>query len=932
MSGASEATLQELLEVNRSMADAIRGLASKGGGGSGGGGGGGGTSGLSTAGKALNDVAKGAGQMGAILGTGVNVALGTFKTALQIATAGFNAFKKVGDAVIQGQKQLAQTAIDGSGTIASFAEAMSGLPFGLGLIADAAAYGAKIQMKNLTTFQEMAKSGVNLGGSLTEVRSSAMAMGLSMDEFGQVMKAQTAQFGRMGGTAEEGAKNMINFNKSFVKGETGRELGNLGLTAVELNNAMGNFSEISGGISQEQLKDTKALSEQIKSYNEELTMTAEMTGKNREELEKEMKERAKQAARDLMLSQMTGEEKKKFLAAEQAAMRIGGKGAADALLSMTLGLPPMTKEARTFTAVNGQANKEIVKLNAATKDKSLSEAQFTKQIDDSTAKGRQATRDMVKSYGQTASALSFQSGAVADGMKDSMHQVANDTAAGIKSEEDGRKQVEKTRAGILKAEKEGTAGSANQAAMAAKYQGQVMEALYAALAELWPIVEELVMGFTNLLVAAMPLIKQGIGFIKNLYSDVIKPAFTALFGGMKIDDIIAPFKAFFKGLFGDGGADLKAVGTSVSGFLTKVRTFFSDMFGAIDFEGVGKKVRETFGKVFGALGKIATSLGKLFGGGGGGPDGAQVGSALERAFTTFLDIVGGIADIIGDIVEQFTQTSLFQTLKEMIDSFVRIFMGVVNIIKKIVAGPIGTWLVKALSAAGELFIAPFKLALDAIDFMVQLIDGFIDIFKGDSEKGWKTIGDATKRMLKGIIDWFLKIPKFIWEFFGGSWANVSKAISDLVDGFVDAVTGFFSKIFSFFSSSAKDKAEAKVKETPKEAQAAARPDAVKWAHDVFTRDKDMNQVPGEIKGDVQKLLNNPDKAWIEEVNKRTQTNSKPPEPKTAPPKTAEAPKPVPVAQTDLNNKDAIGLLKTIADYQYKTVNAVTALNGNLYRK
>jgi hypothetical protein len=932
MSGASEATLQELLEVNRSMADAIRGLASKGGGGSGGGGGGG-TSSLSTAGKALNDVAKGAGQLGAILGTGVNVALGTFKTALNIASAGFNAFKKVGDSVIQSQKQLAKTMEDGSGTIASFAESLSGLPFHMGLVADAVAHFARVQMKELTTFQEMSKAGVNLGGSLTEVRGSAMAMGLSMDEFGQVMKNNAANFARMGGTAEEGARNMINFNKSFVKGETGRELGNLGLTAVELNNAMGNFAEVSGGISQEQLKDTRALSAQIKSYNEELIMTAELTGKNREEMEKEMKERAKQAARDLMLSQMTGEEKKRFLAAEQAAMRIGGKGAADALLSMTLGLPPMTKEARTFTAVNAQANKEVVKLNQATKDKSLSEAQFTKQIDDSTAKGRQATRDMVKSYGQTANALSFQSGAVADSMKDSMHQVSNDIANGVTDNEKGRKQVEKTREGILKAEKEGTAGAANQAAMAAKYQGQVMEALYAALAELWPIVEELVMGFTHLLVAAMPLIKQGINFIKNLYSDVIKPAFMALFGGMNIEDILAPFKAFVKGLFGDNGGDLKTIGLTIQVFLTKVRTFFSDMFGAIDFEGVGKKVRETFNKVFGALGKIATSLGKLFGGGGGGPDGAQVGSALEKAFTVFLDIVGGIADIIGDIVEQFTQTPLFQTLKEMIDSLVRIFTGVVNIIKKIVAGPIGTWLVKALSAAGDLFIAPFKLAIDAIDFMVQLIDGFIDIFKGDSEKGWKTVGDATKRMLKSIIDWFLKIPKFLWEFFGGSWASVSKAITDLVDGFVDAVTGFFSKIFSFFSSSAKEKAEAKVaNSTPPTSTPSTPADPKKWAHDVYLDNSLMPKVPAEIKGDVQKLLNNPDKAWVEEVNRRTQANSKPPEPKTAPPKTAEAPKPAPVAQADLNNKDAIGLLKTIADYQYKTVNAVTALNGNLYRK
>jgi hypothetical protein len=930
MSGASEATLQELLEVNRSMADAIRGLASKGGGGSGGSSGGG-TSGLSTAGKALNDAAKGAGQMGAILGTGVNVALGTFKTALQIATAGFNAFKKVGDAVIQGQKQLAESAIEGSGGLSTFAEAMSGLPFKLGLIADAYAYQQKILEKNLHTYQELSSVGASFGGSLQEVRTAAMGVGLSMGEFSAMMKNNGPALIKLGFSAEDGAKKLVKFNTDLIKGEVGQGLLGLGYSLKEANDLLGGYATIVGGLNESQMKDQKRMEQSVASFASEMDLSAQLEGKSRQQKEEEMKKASANAAIQAKLATMTQDQKDKYQLALSNALRTGGQGAADALNSTLLGLPPMTKAAQMFTAVMPGANK-AVQENAKIVQDSSKASEAEGKIRENGAKGAVAAANDIKKLGKAADALSYAQGGNAD-LQSTINAgkklEAQQTNQGIKTEKDAIDQQKKL---IEEQEKrkKSEAGLAAQAEARAKFQANIMETLYAALAELWPIVEELVMGFTNLLVAAMPLIKQGIGFIKNLYSDVIKPAFTALFGGMKIDDIIAPFKAFFKGLFGDGGADLKAVGTSVSGFLTKVRTFFSDMFGAIDFEGVGKKVRETFGKVFGALGKIATSLGKLFG--GSGSDGAQVGSALEKAFTIFLDIVGGIADIIGDIVEQFTQTSLFQTLKEMIDSFVGIFMGVLNIIKKIVAGPIGTWLVKALSAAGELFIAPFKLALDAIDFMVQLIDGFIDIFKGDSEKGWKTIGDATKRMLKGIIDWFLKIPKFLWEFFGGSWASVSKAISDLVDGFVDAVTGFFSKIFSFFSSSAKDKAEAKVKETPKEAQAAARPDAVKWAHDVFTKNKDMNQVPGEIKGDVQKLLNTPDKAWIEEVNNRTQTNSKPPEPKTAPPKTAEEPKPVPVAQTDLNNKDAIGLLKTIADYQYKTVNAVTALNGNLYRK
>jgi hypothetical protein len=933
MSGASEATLQELLEVNKSMANAIRGLASKSGGGAGGSGGGG-TAATGTAGKAMNDLAKGASQVGAVLGTTVNVALGAFGVALNIATAGFNAFKKVGDQVIASQRQLANEAIDGASNLASFADSLKNLPFGLGLVAEAVAYQQKVTLKNLTTFQDLSKSGVNLGGSLTTVRESAKGMGLSMDEFANVMKANAGQFGRIGGTAEEGAKNMINFNKSFVKGETGRELGNLGLTAVELNNALGNYSEISGGISEAQLKDQKSLEASIKNYNEQLLMTAELTGKNREEMEKEMKERAKNAARDLMLSKMSAEEKKKYLAAEQAALAIGGKGAADALLSVSLGLPPMTKEARTFAAVNGKANQEVMKLNAATKDRTLSDKQFSDQLDKSTARGQKATADMVKGYGQTANALAFSSGAVADTIKDSMHQTATANSQGLKSEKDYEDRVKKTREGILKAEKEGTAGAANQANMAAKYQGEIMESIYAALAELWPIVLDVVKGFTSLVIAGIPLIKKLVGFIGNLYTDVLKPAFMALFGGIDIDDIVAPFKKLFAGLFGEDGADLKGVGNAVSGFLGSVRSFFGDLFGAIDFEGVGKTIRDTFGRVFGALGKIGSALGKLFGG-TGGAGGAEVGSGLQKAFTALMNIIGGIADIIGAIVDDLTQTPLFETFKEVIDSVVRVFSGLVNIIKKIVAGPIGIWLVKSLSAAADLFITPFKLAIDAIDFVVTLIDGVIDIFTGDSEAGWAKVTDSTKRFLKAIVDYFLRIPKFLVEFFGGSWDKVKTAISDFVDGFIDAVKNFIGGFLSFFKSkSDEQKSEGAKVETGSKPTATSTPDPNirNWAYSVYTGKAKEDQIPANIKGQVLALRDKPEQSWIDEVNKRQKENNAPKTETKTETKMVEPQKPAATPAIDLNNKDAVSVLKAIADYQRRTVDAVNNLNGNLYKR
>lgn len=919
MSGASEATLQDLLAVNKDMAAAIKGLAAKtpagaSQGGAGGGGGGYDPKGPGIFSKALN----GAGSM----------LTGTFSAAAGLASTAFTQIANTGKAVWAGQQQLAQTAIDGSGKLSSFADAMSGLPGILGMIAKAAAYGAKQQEANLKLFQDVSQSGALFGGSLTQTKATAVSLGMSFQEFGQMMKDNVGTFHKLGGTAQDGADRLVKFNKGFLNGETGRMVMNLGYNTQEAANLMGNYAETMGGISQAQMNDQKGMEASVKAFAEELTLSAALEGISRQEKEKQMKEQAANAARELLLSKMTAEEKQRYIEAENRAGLIGGKAAKDALLSATLGLPPMTKEAQVFTAMQSKASKEVLKLGEIAKDGSLSEAERQKRMDATTASGQKAMADTTAKLGKTGVALAFQQGAVADQAKASLKAQADANNKGLKSEEDYQKNIEKTRQQIQEAEKKGDAGATQQAANRAKYQGQLMDRLNAALARLFPIVVKVVEAFVQLFTF-------GVTFAEK----VLIPAFKDLFGNISVKDITQPFVDFFDGLFGTSGGDLdfNSIKEGIVNFIAPIRDFVGDIVKSINFKEVGKTIRETFIGIKNFVMGMWESFSIAMGGGDG------MMETFKSIWTSVKSTVMGIIDGISYVVKLFLASPLFETLKKMFGLVVKIIVDLVDVVVAIVKSPLGTFLINALMDVFGFFGDVINSILEAVDGIIEIVSGVFKILTGDFKGGWEKIKGGVVQILKSVIDFFISIPKLIFNIFKDGIVGIIDSLKGIITSVIDGIKAVASGIVSFFSSK-KDDAKANA-EPPKQnpavtAAASSASQATKtadqYAKDVYDKKMDMAKVPADMQAKVSEILKNPPAAWKAAVNQTQQTNNqqqKTEEPKKTDTAKKEEPKkdkePPP---TDLNNKDALGILKTIADYQYKTISAVKDLNGNLLKR
>ena len=734
MSGASEATLQELLQVNQQMAASIAKMAGGGSGGGGSGGGGGGAAGSAgLLGKAFNAAGASVGIVGGLMGK-------MLSPAIEAASAGFGLLAQSGKVLFANQMQLAQGAIAGTNSLASMTAGLEQLPGILGFAMKAYNFQIQVLEKNYQTYTKLADTGATLSGNLNEVRTSAKGMYLSMDEFAGVMKQAQGQFLNFGPTADDGARAMIKFNSAMVKGDTGRAILGMGYSLEQANGMLATMSETMGGVTADQLKDQRGMEKSVKAFSEELALSAELEGKTREQKEKEMKERAQDAVRESMLSKMSAEEKQAYLEAENRANMIGGKGARDALLAATMGLPPMTKEAQMFAATNQKANQAVMGMKDALQDTTLSEGDRQKKIQQYYGEGAKAAADNAAQYGKAGIAMAMGSGRYADAMKANLTAETNARKQNLTSAEAYIDRENKARENLAKAQNS-EAGATAQRIGASKYAGEeLMNALYSAF---------------------KPLI------------DII----------LKANEIFLKF--------------LPIATTFVAGVITKGVAFLTDIFSKVDWEVVKKSFMGAWDMLTGTFGNIYNAVTKAMGGGSGG-----IAEFLQKGMVAFFDTLKGVIQAVGLVVVKFVESDLFQTLKQTFFKMWELIKVLVDAVVTIIQSPVGQFVIDVIFDTFDVLFKIVNTLIDAIVSVVKVIANVVSSVSGDFKATWEKVKAYIGNLITSVIDWFKSIPKKVTDFFGEG--NVLEGIWDALKGIigsiVDGIKAIGSKIVNFFKS------------------------------------------------------------------------------------------------------------------------------------
>ena len=430
-------------------------------------------------------------------------------------------FKTIGNLT-----NFATSLMDGNAKLSDLFGALKDLPLGLGVIAGLFQAITKLNEDNYEAYKVISKVGIGLAGDLGTVRHAALQAGMNMQDYGDVLTKSADAIALLGRTADDGFNAFRKLNSGLVNGRLSNELLGLGYSFKDINELTASYIRINGGLTQSQIKNTAQTQQSVANYAKELDMLAKLTGKSREQLQKEQEEAAADVNFQAYLNGLDADERDKANAAMRLAMESGGKGAADALKAKLMGLPPLTEEAQLYYATM-QSGRESIDAFADTVKNGKTLQQSQNQLDKIFG---QAVAGNIKDLKDFQTVLAA-GGMTGDKFASTMQGVQSAVSVYMKK---GLTEEQAITAAINDARKK-QAGQANSGATAAarmeKSLKELGDALFSALEPLVGIAMDL--GF----------------WLIDLAMDKVGPL------GEWLKKFVIQVKEFLKDLFSEGGVD-----------------------------------------------------------------------------------------------------------------------------------------------------------------------------------------------------------------------------------------------------------------------------------------------------------------------------------------------------------------------------------------
>lgn len=408
MNGATEQTLSELLaEARRTNANiaALTNLMARMNTGGGGGGGG-------------NAAASAASAMAGLAAriSPVGMALSALSAAGSLVTGVFDGLSAiVGKAtevvggVIRGLVQFSQKAMEGTAKMSDLFSSFSNLPFFIGEVSSLFASLLRTGEQYLDVYRNLTRVGADFSGSLFQIRTQASRAHLTLGEFANVVNKNSDIFASMGGNVQSGINRFVELQNGLMKGAFRNQILGLGYTFEEAANATAGFMRSQGTMSKQGLENTSMVRAGVMQYAMELDALSKTTGKQRDQIAKELQDMQMEEVWQNFVAQLGPNEAAAARAAVNAQLQYGGKEAARSLMLAIQGINVPINEATQSidVATNGMlttTNQQVVtalKAGRSAQDMLLMVAQ------NNAAMGKEANR-FQKSLGGVAGLMSQQ--------------------------------------------------------------------------------------------------------------------------------------------------------------------------------------------------------------------------------------------------------------------------------------------------------------------------------------------------------------------------------------------------------------------------------------------------------------------------------------------------------------------------------------------
>ena len=242
-----------------------------------------------------------------------------------------DSFKNIGGKVMDVNLRLSDLAVEGG----NFSKTIIGQVLGfeslgkiVGVTADVLADVVIYAEKNVDTWRRLSDVGASFGNDAIAMDVAAKNMRISTDDLADIVKKNTADFARMGGTVQSGAKVFTDFSRVFQDSGYNEQLLQAGMTQKEINELLA--VQATSTRSMLRMRTPAQMEKEAESARNlalEMDAMARLTGKSRQEqmeAQRALKNDAQtQAAINIAIAKGGKDVQVAFDSARVAASRVG---------------------------------------------------------------------------------------------------------------------------------------------------------------------------------------------------------------------------------------------------------------------------------------------------------------------------------------------------------------------------------------------------------------------------------------------------------------------------------------------------------------------------------------------------------------------------------------------------------------------------------
>ena len=286
----------------------------------------------------------------AVGGSAISKLLGTLNNTTGGLTGVTKAAVGLGSALLTGQQQLSAYSGAISANTGLFGKSVGKLVDGLSQFAEA----------SLAEYQQLTNVGATFGKEIKDVKVSAAELGLSVEEMTGFLKKNSESLRAFGGTTDLAMARFKAVSSTILdSAELGTKLRQLGFTTADINENLALYGELSDANSRTDRQSVEAQAVAAKNLMVELDGLSKLTGKQRDQLADEMKERRRQGDVNAFLTGKTAEEQTAFTNKLVELQNTLGKDAADAFVDIALRGAPTTEATRGAVLAMGQGADDL---------------------------------------------------------------------------------------------------------------------------------------------------------------------------------------------------------------------------------------------------------------------------------------------------------------------------------------------------------------------------------------------------------------------------------------------------------------------------------------------------------------------------------------------------------------------------------------------